>query len=90
MDVGKLYRLQRGNQTATVGLIIKGAAASIQIFGSARKPASVSDMVDCTDSEILNEGSWGFSMLPEYITLTGVADSIDIVGMSFTDLGAIS
>ena len=90
MDVGRLYRLQRGNQTETIGLIIKGAAASIQIYGSARKPANVSDMVDCTDAEILDEGSWGFALLPEYITFVGTADYIDIVGRSFTDLGAIS
>lgn len=86
MDVSKLYRLKRGNQSQEVGLIVKGALASFKCWGSQSKPESTDDMVDCTDGILLTEGSWTFDMLPEYVYFEGTADSIEIIGMSFDDL----
>ena len=90
MEAGKLYRLKRGNQTQAVGFIVKGVAASLQILGSQSKPALVADMVDCTDSELLTEGTWSFSMLPEYITFVGGSDDIQIIGMGYEELSDIA
>lgn len=93
MDTGRLYRLKRGNQTQTVGIIIKGATSSVTIYGSQSKPTALTDMVDCTDSTPLTLGAWPFSILPEYIAFDGtldVANTIEIVGMSYEDLSAIS
>ena len=86
MEVGVLYRLTRGNQNQSVGLIIKGATASVQVFGSQSKPTSLSDMEDCTDSIILDSGTWTFYMLPEYIYFDGTADSIELLGMGYEAL----
>lgn len=85
MDTGTLYKLNRGNQNQTIGLIIKGATASVQVFGSQSKPTSLSDMEDMA-GRVLESGAWTFRMLPEHIYLEGTADSIDIVNMSATDL----
>ena len=79
MVVSKLYRLGRGNQTQKVGLIVKGAAASVQVLGSQAKPSVITDMEDCTDSILLTNGTWAFEMLPEYVYFEGTADSIEIV-----------
>ena len=86
IETGKLYRLNRGNQNQSVGLVIKGLTASVQVFGSTIKPTQLSDMTDCTDAEILTEGTWSFTMLPEYVSVSGTADRIDIVNMSYKDL----
>jgi len=86
MEVDKVYRLKRGNQAQTVGLIIKGETASVQVLGSQAKPSQLTDMEDCTDGAVLDNGSWSFSMLPEYVYFSGTADSIEIIGMSVEDL----
>lgn len=81
MEVEKVYQLNRGNQNQLVGLIIKGATASVQVFGSQSPPAALADMEDCTDSVVMDNGTWTFAMLPEYIYFTGTADDIQILGM---------
>lgn len=86
MEVAKLYRLNRGNQNQNVALVVKGEDASVQVYGSQSRPTQLSDMEDCTDSVILDNGFWPFSMLPEYVYFTGAADSIEILGMSYEDL----
>lgn len=90
MVPGILYKTSRGNQDKSVGLIVKGATASIQVLGSQSNPDNTSDMVDCTDAELLDEGTWTFSMFPEYIYFLGTADSIEIIGMSIKEVGAIA
>ena len=86
MKVSNLYRIKRGNQNQTIGLIVNGSSASIQILGSSAKPTALSEMVDLTDSETLSEGSYSFSMLPEYVYFSGTADRVDIVNASSEDL----
>ena len=86
METGKLYRLKRGNQNQTVGLIVKGAAASVQVYGSQALPAALADMEDCTDGEVLAAGTFSFFTLPEYVYFDGTADSVEIVDRSFEDL----
>lgn len=83
--VDKVYRTRRGNQNQTAGLIITGDTASIQVYGSTRRPSTLDDMVDLTDSDVLDEGAWPFAMLPEYIAFKGTADQIDVVNMSAKD-----
>ena len=91
MIPGKLYKLKRGNQSQQVGFVIKGLTASVQLLGSTSIPADTSEMEDCTDGETLTNGTWQFGMLPEYIAFVGAGtDSIDILGMSYDDLGTIA
>ena len=49
-------------------------------------PTQLSDMADCTDAETLDAGTWSFEMLPEYLVVTGTADRVDNIGMSYEDL----
>ena len=86
MEANTLYKLTRGNQNQTVGLIIKGATANIQVYGSQSIPLQLSDMEDATDAVVLDNGSWAFSMLPEYVYFLGTADSIEMLGMNFENL----
>lgn len=83
MEVGVLYKLKRGNQTQNVGLVIKGATASVQVLGLNGMPATQDDMVDMTDAQLLDEGAWPFAMLPQYVLFVGTADNIEIVGMGY-------
>jgi len=86
MVVNNLYKLKRGNQTQAVGLIVKGATASLQILGSQTLPLALADLEDCTDGITLDKGTWSFLMLPEYVYFTGTADRIDLLGMGYEDL----
>lgn len=85
MNTGVLYKLNRGNQNQTVGVIVSGVAATINILGSSIRPTSIDDLIDCAGGKILTEGAHTFSMLPEYIYFTGSASRIDIVGMGYED-----
>lgn len=87
MEVDRLYKTRRGNQDATVALIVKGSTASVQLFVSAGLPEALTDMVDGTDNQTLTEGTWPFYIFPQYIYFTGTADDIEIVGMGFEDTG---
>lgn len=89
MEIGHLYKVNRSNQTETAGLLIKGIA-SIGLLGSTSKPSLASDMVSLLDDgEVLTEGAWPIILLPEYIMVTGTADSVDITGISIKDLGEL-
>lgn len=85
MEVDKLYKLNRGNQNQTVGLIVNGVGATINVLGSSVMPTSLSDLSDCANGTILTEGTHTFSVLPEYVYFSGTADRIDIVGMNYVD-----
>lgn len=89
MEVNKLYKLERGNQNQTVGLIVNGAGASVEVYCSAVCPTALSDMHLAHDPEVnatLDAGPWSFSTLPEYVYIVGTADSINIVDRNATDL----
>jgi hypothetical protein len=86
MEVSKLYKSNRGLQTQTVGFIVKGATASVQILGSDSMPATEADLVDLTDAQLLDQGSWTFAMVPQYIYFIGTADWIGSVGMNFVEI----
>lgn len=88
MEIGHLYKVNRSNQTETAGLLIKGTA--VNLLGSTSKPSQASDMVSLLDDgEVLTEGAWPIILLPEYIMVTGTADSVDITGISIKDLGEL-
>ena len=89
MQVDILYRTKRGNQDHSAAVLVKGATASIQVYGSQSIPTSLADMVDLSDgATTINEGAWPFIILPEYVYFTGTADSIEQVGFNVEDLGA--
>lgn len=85
MVTDELYKLNRGNQDQSVGVIIKGLNASINVLGSNSKPKALADLEDCA-GEVLERGCHTFTMLPEYVYFVGSADSIEILGMSITEL----
>lgn len=90
LTLGNLYETRRGNQTETAGLIIKGDAASITLYGSSSEPKQLSDMVSLLDDGVvLTKGAWPIIILPQYILVDGTADAIELIGASFKDKGGI-
>lgn len=91
MEVDKLYRTQRSNQTEVAGLLLKGTV-SVTILGSQSKPAAIADMVDITEDgvAITEEGAYAFLLLPEYIYVNGTLDKLENVNFSVSDLGVLS
>lgn len=95
MEAAKLYRLSRvnyqGNTGSVGGLILKGATVNVLIYGSQTKPATLTEMVDITETgSITAAGGYAFSLFPEYIAITGTVTSIELVNYTAEDLGAIS
>jgi hypothetical protein len=91
----RLYRLSRrnyqGNTGNQGGLIFKGAAVNVLVYGSQTKPANLAAMVDITEEgSIVLPGAYSFSIFPEYIAITGTVTGIEIVNYDVEDLGAIS
>lgn len=95
METGKLYRLSRlnyqGNTGGSGGLILKGVAVNVLVYGSQTKPTALTGMVDITETgSIAAAGAYSFSLFPEYIAITGVVTGIEIVNYTAEDLGVIS
>lgn len=95
METGKLYRLSRlndrGNTGGIGGLILKGAAVNVLVYGSQTKPTALTEMVDITETgSITAAGAYSFSLFPEYIAITGVATAIELVNYTAEYLGVIS
>lgn len=95
METGKLYRLSRlndrGNTGGNGGLILKGAAVNVLVYGSQTKPTALTGMVDITEEgSIVLPGAYSFSLFPEYIAITGVVTGIEIVNYTAEELGVIS
>lgn len=91
MEALELYKVKRGNQGQSAGVIIKGDTVSINIYGSQSKPGALTDMVDITgEGTIEQKGAVAFALLPEYIAFSGTCDAFEIVGVSIEKIGTIS
>ena len=95
LEAGNLYRLKRQNYQGNTGnyggLILKGDTVSVTILGSQTKPDFTEDMVDITeDGTIAAAGAYAFILFPEYITISGTVDSIELVNYVAEDLGEIA
>lgn len=90
MVVNTVYKLERGNQNKTAGLIVRGAGSSVTIYGSQIKPTQLSDMNGLVENNApLTEGPWTFEMLTEFIYFVGTADRIDIIGKGVEELNIV-
>ena len=102
LTLGKTYKIERinyGGETGNWGgVLAKGASiSSITVIGSQSRPSYLSDQVDlipgsCWGSDtITSSGIHLFIMLPEYITIDGDADSIELIGYkAIEDLGELA
>lgn len=81
LEPGKLYKINIGNYSQTSGILVKGEDADVDVYVSQSKPSLLSDMVKITSSA-LSEGLEVFPILPQFIAVVGVAESIDLIGPS--------